>query len=107
MNAVDRLIEKARKIKLTYGDNVFIITKESGGWTVDGRIFPTFEAAQEYVDGLISDDGEDSATVIINDLGPCNMGVLKELAVKDERMDHPEKAPKRIVRSPKKDRRLI
>lgn len=116
MNLIDRLIEKAKSIKLTYGDSVFIISNETGYWTVDNQIFPDFEAAQEYVEGLFSDDDPDSV-IIINDLGPCDINALKDQAVPDDWLNHlKEENRERILqereaelqnRPPMKDRRLI
>lgn len=116
MDMVDRLIEKARKIKLTCGDSVFIISNETGQWTVDGQTFSDFEAAQEYVEGLLPDD-EPESTVIINDLGPCDTDALEKLAVPDDWLDHlreenlerirKEREKERLDRPPERDRRLI
>lgn len=116
MNTVDRLIEKAKKIKLTYGDSVFIISNETGKWTAEGQEFPSFEAAQEYVESLCPDDDPNSV-VIINDLGPCDLGALEGLRTPDDWLDsilkenrerlRKEQEEERLNRPPEKDRRLI
>lgn len=116
MNLIDRLIAKAKKIKLAYGDNVFVISNETGKWMVEGQEFPSLEAAQEYVESLLPDDLPD-CTVIINDLGPCNTDDLNKLAVPDDwlnriREENQERIRKRREaekrnRPPEKDRRLI
>ena len=116
MNLIDRLITKAQTIQLTYGDNVFIISNETGNWTVDGQTFPDLEAAQEYVDSLIPNDAGE-CTVIIDDLGQFNPDDLKELAAPEDWLDrqkeknqermHKEQEEKWLNGPPRKDRRLI
>lgn len=116
MKLLDRLINKAKTIQLTYGDNVFIISNETGKWIVDGQEFPDLDSAQEYVEGLLPDNVPDS-TLIINDVGPCNMDALAELAVSEDWQDRiikenterrqREREKERLNRPPKKDRRLI
>lgn len=116
MKLIDRLIDKAKTIKLSYGDNVFIISNETGKWVVEGQEFPDLEAAQEYVESLLPDDALGS-TVIINDTGPDDPYALKKLTVpadwidrlKQENMERMQRKreAERLNRPPEKDRRLI
>lgn len=118
MNLVERLIAKAQTIKLSYTDDVFIISNETGKWTVAGQEFLTFEAAQEYVESLLQDALVDcDCTVIINDLGTCDQETLNKLEVPDDWLDRireenlerirKEHEEEERGRPPKKDRRLI
>lgn len=116
MNLIDRLIAKARLVQMAYGDNVFIISREIYGWTVGGQTFPDLEAAQEYVDSLVPCDTSD-CTVIIDDLGPCDMDAVKKLAVPEDWLYRIKEENRERIRQkhekerldmpPMKDRRLI
>ncbi len=82
MNRVDRLIAKAKKLGFGNGD-VFLISGETGGWKVGAKEFPDLESAEQYVDALIGDSGNDF-TVIINDITPeCLKGLEKERLEKE------------------------
>ena len=118
MNLVDRLIAKAQKIKFSYSDDVFIISNETGKWMAEGQEFPSFEAAQEYVESLLPDALPDcDCTVIINDLGSCDPETLNRLAVPNDWIDHikeenqerirREREEEKRSRPPEKDRQLI
>lgn len=118
INLVDRLIAKAQKIKFSYADDVFIISNETGKWMAEGQEFPSFEAAQEYVESLLPDGLPDyDCTVVINDLGPCDPETLAGLAVpydwleqfREENRERirKEREEEKRSRPPEKDRRLI
>lgn len=110
MDLVGRLIAKAQKIKLSYGDNVFIISNETGRWMAEGRDFPSFEAAQKYVEDLIP-EGDSDSVIIINDLGPSPfpepdraVGIWPKEWLEEQKV---KRAGTRFPERPKKDRRLI
>lgn len=116
MRLIDRLIAKARVIKLVCSDNVFIISNETGKWMADSQDFPSLETAQEYVEGLVRDADSD-ITVIINDIGPRDQDALNSLAVPVDWLERIRKEnaeirrreleEERRNRPPEKDRRLI
>lgn len=108
MDLIDRLIDKAQKLRLDSG--VFIISNETGEWTACGHVFPAFGPAQEYVEGLIP-DGDSDSSIIINDLGPSSLPVPDRTAGVWPREwleeQQAKKAGTRFPKKPKKDRRLV
>ena len=112
MQLIDRLIAKANKIVMQYSDDVFIISNETGARMVDGQEFPSFEAAQEYVESLLLDDLLD-CTVIINDLGAYPTESEEERKKKYEEWVAAVEAEQRLKENggmepfQSKDRRLI
>ena len=116
MKLIDRMIAKAKVIKLASADNVFIISNETGKWMAEGKEFPSLEAAQEHIEGLLP-DGDADLTLIINDLGPEDPEALEALAVPADWIDRMKEANLEWNRKrhekegqdkpPEKDRRLI
>lgn len=66
MKQIDGLIMRARRM-LSSGGGLFIIRKEAGKWMIEGREFPSEEAAEQYIDDMAGNTEE--ITVIINDAG--------------------------------------
>lgn len=65
MKQIDRLIIKARKISVEYGESVIVISFADGGWLSDGQCFQSIEEAEQ----AFYENSKDDLLFIVNDIG--------------------------------------
>lgn len=65
MKQIDRLIIKAKKISVEYGESVIMISFADGGWLSDGRCFQSIEEAEQ----AFYENAKGDLLFIINDIG--------------------------------------
>ncbi len=65
MKQIDRLLIKAKKISVEYGDSVIVISFSDEGWLSDGRCFQSIEEAEQ----AFYENAKGDLLFIINDIG--------------------------------------
>ncbi len=65
MKQIDRLLIKARKISIEYGEDVIVISFSGGEWVSGGRCFQSLEGAEQF----FSENAKADLLFIVNDIG--------------------------------------
>ncbi len=65
MKQIDRLLIKAKKISVEWGEDIVIISFSDGEWVSDGRCFQSLEGAKQFY----TENAKADLLFIVNDIG--------------------------------------